>query len=106
MSREQQEQFLLKVRVSDDGTINGDDLCDELHKIIDEEKTKLYFSLVQFNDIVYQLDARYFDEVKDKSWAMIKALKPEKTKLSEDNIELELERENNKWLKENNCELS
>ena len=39
MSREQQEQFLLKVRVSDDGTINGDDLCDELHKIIDEEKT-------------------------------------------------------------------
>jgi hypothetical protein len=105
MSRQQQEQFLLKVRVSDDGTINGDDLSDERWKIIGEEKTKLYFSLLQFNDIVYQLDARYFEEIKDKSWAMIKSL-TEKTKPLEDNTELELERENNKWLKENNCELS
>ena len=106
MSREQQEQFLLKVRVSDDGLINGDDLCDELHKIIEEEKTKLYGSLQQFNDIINQLDARYFDEVKGRSWAMMNALKSDKTKPLEDNTELELERENNKWLKENNCELS
>lgn len=103
MSRQQQEQFLLKVRVSDNGHINGDDLCDERWKIIDEEKTRLYFSLQQFNDIINQLDARYFDEIKDKSWALIEALRE---KDSEDNTELELERENNKWLKENNCELS
>jgi len=74
MSKQQKEKFLLKVRVSDNGDINGDDLCDERGKIIDEEKTKLYFSLVKFNDIINQLDARFFDEIKDKSWAMIKAL--------------------------------
>ena len=106
MSREQEkERVLIKVRVYDSGDINGDDLCDEIHKIINEEKTKLYFSLLQFNDIVYQLDTRYFEEIKNKSWAMIKSL-TEKTKPLEDNTELELERENNKWLKENNCELS
>ena len=87
MSKQQKEKFLLKVRVSDDGTINGDDLCDDLHKIIEEEKTKLYGSLQQFNDIVNQLDARFFDEIKDKIFTLIKALKSEGVNDSEQMFE-------------------
>ena len=100
MSKQQKEKFLLKVRVSDDGTINGDDLCDERCKIIDEEKTKLYFSLQQFNDIVNQLDARFFDEIKDKIFTLIKALKSEGVNDSEQMFE-EVEDDERDYAKDN-----
>ena len=70
------EKHLLKVRIRNDGTINGDDLCDEIHKVIRKQCSILHCTLDDFNDTMNQLDARLFDEeIKHHTWKLQKILR-------------------------------
>ena len=69
------QKHLMKVRVRQDGTLNGDDIFNEREKIVKEQRDLLRLTLLDFCDTTNLLDARYFDEIKDEIWSLIQTLK-------------------------------
>jgi len=79
----QKERHLLKVRVNNDGTINGDDLFDGLFELRKKQCELLYLRLTDFNDIINQLDSEYFQTIKHKVWSLMDDLIEKKEKKEE-----------------------
>ena len=67
-------KHLMKVRVRQDGTLNGDDIFNEREKIVKEQRDLLRLTLIDFCDTINLLDARYFDEIKDEIWSLQETL--------------------------------
>ena len=74
MSNEYKEKHLLKVRVRPDGTLNGDDISDELNSVVREQCSLLHFTLMNFCDTINLLDARYFDKIKHDVWGLQRSI--------------------------------
>ena len=68
------EKHLMKVRVREDGTINGDDLHDGRESIVCEQCSLLDHQLFDFCDVINQLDSEFFQELKPQILSLKKIL--------------------------------
>ena len=74
MSYEYTKKHLLEVRVRPDGTLNGDDIANEIDSVVKEQCLILDLTLQDFCDTINLLDARYFDKIKHDVWSLQRSL--------------------------------
>jgi len=68
------EKHLMKVRVREDGTINGDSLHDGRVSIVSEQCSLLDNYLFDFCDVINQLDSEFYQEISPKILSLKKIL--------------------------------
>ena len=68
------KKYLMKVQINEDGSYNTDSLFSERHRIVENQRQDLFFRLVHFNDIVNTLDSKYFAEIKDEMFTLMKVI--------------------------------
>ena len=74
MSYEYTKKHLIEVRVRRDGTLNGDDISNELGTVVRKQCSLLHCTLMDFCDTINLLDARYFDKIKHDIWSLQRSI--------------------------------